>query len=277
MDDPRTRRRLLTWPRLLGWGLVLGLAAFLVGWTPLSPLALSRADVLVAAGRFEEAGQLYEQVGLRNLVAEVRREGWMRATLVWMTDHRDPLRARTCAQQILQDAEATDAQRALAWERLGRLLAGPLARPEEAAGAWRMAYETAPEDPQAGERLVASARVMTEAGHADEAHAVWEKVARRFEQHRAEARLAQADILLAKGRLGQAREAYKGAIEAAQIEADKALASEGREVVEERMERLRTALSALEARDLPPELKARLEKAERAPAHEIQDAGTPER
>lgn len=273
MDDQR--RRLLTWPRVVGWGAVLGLGLFLVVWTPLSPLALTRADVLLALGRAGEAGELYEQVGLRNVLPELRREGWMRAALVWMVDQPDPLRARTCVQQVLQDAEAPEAQRALAWERLGRLLGGPLARADEAAGAWRMAYETAPDDPSAGLRLVNSARVMTEAGHSDEAHAVWERVARRFAEHRTEAKLAQADILLSKGRLGQAREAFKAAQEAAEVEADKALASEGREVVEERMERLKTALSALESRDLPPDLRARLEKAERAPAHEIQDAGTP--
>lgn len=270
--DPR-RGRLVTLPRVLAWGTAGVLALALVTWTPLSPLSLVRADALLALGRAEEAGALYEQIGLRCVDRGVRREAWMRAQLVWVVDAPDRLRARTCAQQVIQDDEAAPALRALAWERLGRLLETSFQWPEEAAGAWRMAYETAPDDPRAGDRLVASAWIMTEAGHADEAHAVWDRVARRFEAHRAEARLAQADILFSKGRLGQAREAYKAAGEAAVIEADRALAREGEELVLERMERLRSALSALEERDLPAELRERLERAEREPMHASDDGG----
>lgn len=270
--DPRSVRSWLTPGRVLAWGTVTVLLAWLLVGSPLSPVSETRASALLAGGRAVEAGELYERIALYHPLPEVRWRSWMNASMVWMVDAKDPNRARSCLMYLIESDAPADV-RAAAWDRLAWLLAGPLNQASEASNAWKMAYEADEDAERAGFRLASSARAMTEAGHADEAYAIWDKVARRFDDRRAESRLAQAHILLGKGRLGLAQTHFKQVKESEPDAVTEAIAQEGLVAVEERMERLKSTLNQLESRDIPLELRRRIEKAEQNPAaHEIEAA-----
>jgi tetratricopeptide (TPR) repeat protein len=273
--SPLSTTRLLTVPRILLWGSVLILSAWLAVTSPLSPLALRRAETLLIAGRAVEAADLFERVAVFYPDPDVRVEAWMQAAMIWMVDRPDPHRARSCLLQVIESPHASDALRATAWERLALVLAGPLNQPSEASNAWKMAYDTAPDDPRSTLRLEAAARTMTEAGHPDDAYAMWDKVARHDPDRKAAVKLAQAQILLTKSRLGQAQQHFKAAVEAGDDSPLADLAREGKVAVEDRMERLKSTMIEFESRDIPLELKKRIEAAEKKPAaHEIEENPT---
>jgi tetratricopeptide (TPR) repeat protein len=100
-------------------------------------------------------------------------------------------------------------ERGAAWAELADLLDREIHEPAEAAGAWRLAYESEPEAEAAAARLAASARALTAAGEVEAAFEVWDKVAKRFRPWEARARLAQGNLLLGKGRLRPAAEAFE--------------------------------------------------------------------
>ena len=116
--SPLSTTRLLTVPRILLWGSVLILSAWLAVTSPLSPLALRRAETLLIAGRAVEAADLFERVAVFYPDPDVRVEAWMQAAMIWMVDRPDPHRARSCLLQVIESPHASDALRATAWERL---------------------------------------------------------------------------------------------------------------------------------------------------------------
>lgn len=237
----------------------VALAAWAAWRAPVSPLALWRAEVLLASSEPAFAAAHLEAAGRSNPIAAVRLEAQRRCAAVWWQAARDGVRARSCLELLAADPAADASTRAWAFAALAAHLEGPLQDAGQAAAAWAQAYELARKDPEAGDRLEHQARALERAGQPEEAQEVWRKVALRFPERKARARVAQGDVLLALGASRQACEAYGDALEA-DPEPDVAeLAQRGHDVCQTRQDNLQRAMALSRKGDIPEELKRRLE------------------
>ena len=245
-------------PRLLLWGAAGALLVTAAWRSPASPLAVQRADVLWHSGDPRGASAHLAAAANQNPLSGVRREALARCAVLARTVLNDFGQARLCLQQLAQDPTASAPERGAAWAELADLLDRELCEPAEAAGAWRLAYESEPEAEAAAERLAASARALTAAGEVESAYEVWDKVAKRFRPWEARARLAQGNLLLGKGRLRPASEAFGAAIDAAPDELTLSLAQDGRAACERRLAHLESALRTMANEDIPEALRKQL-------------------
>jgi tetratricopeptide (TPR) repeat protein len=245
-------------PRLLLWG-AAGVLLVTAAWrSPVSPLAVQRADVLWHTGDPRAAAAHLAAAASQNPLGRVRRMAMARCAVLARTALNDPGQARLCLQQLAQDASASAVERGAAWAELADLLDREIHEPAEAAGAWRLAYESEPEAEAAAARLAASARALTAAGEVEAAFEVWDKVAKRFRPWEARARLAQGNLLLGKGRLRPAAEAFGASIDADPDELTLSLAQDGRKACEQRLAHLESALRTMANEDIPEALRKQL-------------------
>lgn len=242
--------------RPLLWTLVGALTAFVLWWTPVSPLALARGDVLLGQGDPHAAVAHFDRVARLNPIIDLQRAARRRSADIMRTTLRDPLGARLRIRQIAEDADLLAAERAVAWEQLGELLHISFNDAAGAAGAYRMAYDSAPRDERAADRLVASARATESTGELDDAHHAWDRVARKFPDRRADARLSQASLLLGRGRISQALGLFDKALDADPSPTTRAIAERGAQTCKERLGVMETALAELLLPELPPHLEA---------------------
>ncbi len=249
----------------------LALFAALVAWrSPLSPLALDRGDVLVGEGAGELAVEHYDRVARFSPWPGLRRAARLRAATVLTVELADPGGARLRLHELVEDPMVQDEALADAWERLGDVLGRGLQAHADAAAAYRMAYDAAPKERLASRRLTAAARALTAAGQADKAHQLWERLARKFPAERAYARLNQAAVMLASGRVSQALDLYEDALDAEASEDQLQVASLGAATCRERLGHLEAALAELGGEELPEHLETyRAEQLEERAADDL--------
>lgn len=267
----------LTAPRLLLWGLASALAVGALWRAPVSPVALMRADGLLAEGLPIAAAEHLQRVAQQNPLPAVRRGASERLLTLYLSDLNNPLGARLLLQEMAAEASRAPADRAAMWERLARLLQVRFGEPEEAAGAWRMAWEADRADPKAVWRRVEGLQIMTDIGRGEDVFREWENVQRDAPEARAIALLNLAQIELGRNLFGNARERFRDARAAAPDGSElQRLADEGVELVEKRFALREEALSKAAASDLPAKIRAQLEKAARnAPLGEEEGGAGP--
>lgn len=238
------------------WAAV-ALAALLAGWfSPVSPFAMGRADVLYGQGDLEAAARAYGSIGRWQPLARVRVEANLRAATISAVDLDDPSQARTYLERVIATSSAAASVRADAWERLGHLLWHDASDPDAAADAFQMAYELDLVGPEATRRLVLAARARTESGDAKAALDAWERVARRVPSERALARVSQASLQLAGGDLEAALSSYEAAVASTTDPALLQVARLGMATCKERRGLVEAALVDVASADLPADVAA---------------------
>jgi len=189
------------------------LASALIGaaWLlPHSPVALWRADAVLALQGPLAATLAYDDIARNTPFPGMREIALHRSASLWAADLNDPLQARRRLERII-DSSAPVARRADAMDRLAEiaLSAGDL---EEAARASYEAWRLDPKGPRAADRLIRAARLRQETGNTTGAQGLWERVARSFPAHAAEAWISQAELVLAEGRPKSALLLYQQAL-----------------------------------------------------------------
>lgn len=252
-----TDRLAATWaafraePRILAWGAVVALAATVIWASPVSPLAVSQADVLYGRGRPYDALMAYDHVGRWNPWSKLRLSADERAATIAAVDLNDPGLSRVYLERILGERAASAQAKANAWERVGHVAWTTENHPEEAAGAFQMAYKLDMLAPQAERRLIAEARARNDAGTLAPALAAWERVAQKLPDQVGLARVNQASLLLAHGETRDALTTYE---QVAATTTDPTLlqvAKMGAATCKERLGDVAAALADLGDADLP--------------------------
>ena len=239
---------------MVALGGLLGLSGWL-GWShPASPLAMSRADTMLAHDPLQ-AVHAYDLIAQVNPWRGVRQKALYRSSAVYISDLSDPATARerlVSALEVVQDPLL----RADTWQQMGELDL-ELRDPERAAEAFVTAHNVAPEASQAPERLVAAARARMQAGDDKSALSLWRRVGRRFESHRCLAWVAEAEIQLALGEPMRALELYQNVLTSDEDPSLTALARLGAATCMERMGALDEALAELDQLEDDPVRRAR--------------------
>lgn len=263
MTDPRSASTItlgkLLFPelnraRLVAWGSVLLLLVIALWRSPVSPFALDRADALLLSGHTQSALAHLDAASRYNPLPGVRDDALMRAAMGWAIDGADDVQARARLLRLIRKPGVSPELRAEAWERLGHLQLTRFDAAEDASSAYRQAFDAAPDAPRADVRLMDAARARLEAGDADGAHHLWERVARRYPAHRARAYIAQAAILFGKGKMHSALDRYEAALKAAEDDASLQVAKLGVAACNDRMGRIEAALAEIEASGIPGDL-----------------------
>lgn len=219
-------------------------------WSPRSPIALERGNVLLGRGLVANAAAHFDAVAHYNPLQSLRYRAALRAAALWSVELNDPVHSKAVLEQLVADEQVPAEVRAKAAADVGYLLLNALDDAPAAAASLKQAYELDPKATDAAARLAAAARAEELAGATDDAHRSWAVVTRHFPERKAEARINQAAILLSKGQLSQALEAYEDAIASARDETELNIARLGAAACRERQQRIEAALAQLEAADL---------------------------
>lgn len=179
--------------------------------SPLGPFALDRADVLRARGEHEAAYAQLERVARWHPSSSVRAAAHERAARVAQLRLQSPDAARAHLEALVGLQDGDRAAQAATWHALADLLERDLGDLDDAAAAWRMAYDLDPLAEAAAERLARAARSLESAGRPDDALAAWERLARRVPGEAARAQLSLAALSLAEGDVRRAYDAYREA------------------------------------------------------------------
>lgn len=239
------------------WSAGFALSLAVAWFSPWSPFALSRADVLLGEGRTSEALTHYDAISRGNPIPWLRHQALRRAAVLWAVDGSSPSEAKARLERLAESG-APLAVRAQALEDLGRVLMGDLDRPADASDAFLAAYRLDKDDERAGDRLVEAARSRAADGDLDAAHLLWDRVARRFPAHRALARVSQAGILLGKGQVERALRAFQEAVEHSDDDNLQHVARLGAATCMERLGDLDAAIVEIVSSDLPEDVEEEL-------------------
>lgn len=237
--------------RTLAWGTVAGLALAALWWSPLSPVALDRGDVLYGGGDVSTAVHHYELVGQYHPFATTRIEANRRAATLAATDLGSPAQARMFLQRVIEEPATPADVKAQAWEQLGHLQWTSFDAPDEAAAAFQMAYRLDMLGDAAPRRLVEEARARTESSDVNTALEAWDRVFERVPDHRALARVSQASLLLSASDVMGALDAYTEALELTDDPALQQVARLGTAACKERLGELDGAVADIDAAGLP--------------------------
>lgn len=235
-------------------GLLLAAAIGLAALTPVSPLAIGQADAALGRGDAVGAAARYDAVAAWNPVRSVRRLALRRSATVWSVELGDREAARVRLERLarsgIDGAELADTR-----EEIGNLLLddGQLA---EAARLLAAAADADPTSPDAADRLIRAAQTLDEAGDRKGADAAWDRVADRWPERRSRAELGRAEARLASGDVESALEQYRAALKHAEDPQLAAVANLGAATCLERLGDLDQALAAIDAADLPDDVRA---------------------
>jgi tetratricopeptide (TPR) repeat protein len=241
-------------------GLVVGLVA-----TPVSPLALWQGDARLATVGPVAAVASYDAIARSNPIASVRREALVRSATVWGTDLRDASEARIRLTMFIQQS-SEPGRIAWAWEQIATGWLNGERRPGDAADAFRLAYDAAPDALLARERLERAAHAHTEAGNNKKALATWEQLGDVFPESVALAHIGQGRIYLAKGDTETALTVFDDALETAADQRQASVARLGIATCLERLGNLDGALAELDQAELPGRVRTARRDAMRARA-----------
>jgi tetratricopeptide (TPR) repeat protein len=239
-------------PRLWGWSAVVLIAAGAAWTSPVSPVALWRADVMLGQGRPFAAAGIYDAVSRSNPMPGLRAQALERSALTWAVELGLPGEAaRRLETRLQQPMSASD--RADLLERLGALLVDA-GRPADAAVRLREAHDLDPSAPAAGLRLTRSARAALQAGDLALADATWRRLGRLHPELLARAELGRANIALHKNQPEDALALYESAVDHAFDPDVVAVARLGAATCLERLGDLEQALAELDEAELPPDV-----------------------
>lgn len=256
MEQPAHSLIQLLFPKAsrAGWGLgMVGLAilAVVLWMSPMSPVAIGRADALLGQGDAPAAALAYDAVAAHSPWRSARREALYKGALVHALELHDAEGSRKRLRALVRSGDIRRA--AGAWQAIGHLRLAE-GRIRAAAQAFENAWAADPGSPMAADRLELCARAHAEAGQTLSAGRVWERVEREYPERAASALLARAELRLGDGDAEEALELYQRAEEAAEDPAVAAVARLGAATCHERMGELGQALAAIDTLDLPEEL-----------------------
>ncbi|MEZ4237192.1 MAG: hypothetical protein R3F59_13770 [Myxococcota bacterium] len=239
-------------PGVIGWGSVgIGIAIFL--WTsPVSPVALWRADVLLGRGRSLDAAALYDAIAATNPLPGVRARALDRSALTWSVELGQPTEARVRLEDLLYH-DLTRPERADVLDRVGQLLLLE-GQPLDAAVRQREAHDIAKEAPNAPDRLAQAARAALVGGDLELSARMWRRMEQDHPESVARAELGLANVALTRGDVEDALSSYVAAAAAARDKAIGSAARLGAATCLERLGDLDQALAELDSADLPPEV-----------------------
>lgn len=239
-------------PRVVGWGSVaIGLAIFL--WTsPVSPVALWRADVLLGHGQPYRAIQVYDAIAHTNPLPSLRAAALERSALTWSVELGAPHEAQDRLEQRLHQ-RMSDEERATVLDRLGQMLILE-GRQLEAARRLREAHDIAKDLPDAPDRMARAARTAAFGGDLELAARLWRRLGTDHPEQRARSELGLANVALSQGDVEEALASYEAAADHAFDPDIRSVASLGAATCLERLGDLDEALAELDEADLPPEV-----------------------
>jgi len=243
---PHRHRRL--WA---GVAVLLGVGAAVLWASPASPTALSRGDALLGKGDPSAAARVYDAVALHSPWRSARTEALYRGAVVYARDLGDTETARTRLHILVEQGDSGRA--AAAWEEIGHLRLDE-DQPRAAARAFRNAWEVAPDDSRAGQRLALAARARTDAGDLQSADRLWVEVGGVDVSLRGQALLSRAEIHLADGDAEAALGLYEEATRTLHDWDQLTVARLGMVTCLERLGDLEGALATIDGVDLPPDV-----------------------
>jgi tetratricopeptide (TPR) repeat protein len=244
-------------PRVLGWGSVALVGAAFLWWSPLSPVALWRADVMLGQGSPLGATEIYDAIAQSNPLPHLRAAALERSALTWSVELGMPQEARVRLEMLLHQ-NMTEPERADLLDRVGELLVLE-GHTIEAARRLREAHDIAPEVPEAAERMMRAARAASAGGDLELAARLWRRLGDAHPEERARSELGLANVALSKGDVEVALQAFEAASEFAKALAMggpelSSVASLGSATCLERLGELDEALAELDEADLPEEV-----------------------
>jgi TolA-binding protein len=231
----------------------VGLSALVVvlWFSPVSPVAIGRADALLGQGDALAAAQAYDRVAKQNPWRRLRQEALYKGALVYALELRDSEGSRDRLMRLVRQGDTRRA--AEAWQAIGhlRLDEGDI---RAAAQAFENAWAVDPAAPVAADRLELCARSRAEGGQTMAADRIWQRVEQEYPERSATALLARGEMRLAEGDVEGALDLYQRAEKAAADGDVAVVARLGAATCLERMGDLDQALVAIDSLDLPDEL-----------------------
>ena len=240
--------------RVVAWGLFSALAVAFLWYHPASPIALWRGDVALGNGRPHAAIEAYDAVGHGHPDPAVRAEALRRSALVWAVELGRPDEARVRYEWLLP-LRMEHHERAEVLDHLGELLVDE-GRYLDAAQRLREAHDLDLDSPEAGDRLVRSARAAAMAKDFPMAERAWRRLAKKHPVLAARAHLGRANLRLQRGDAVGALALYEKAVDSA-FDPDIAAVSQlGIATCLERLGDLDSALAELDEASLPSDIRA---------------------
>lgn len=236
-------------PRVFGWGSVAIVTAAFLWLSPISPVALWRADVLLGHGSPMSAIYIYDSIAHTNPLPNLRTAALERSALTWSVELGMPNEARDRLEQLLLE-RMSDADRALMLDRVGELLLLE-GYTLDAARRLREAHDIAPDLPEAPERMARAARAAATGGDLELAGRIWRRLGDAHPDERARSELGLANVALSAGNIEVALEAFEAASKYATAPELAGVASLGSATCLERLGALDQALAELDDADLP--------------------------
>ena len=230
----------------------LGMAG--LATTPVSPLALGRADAALGRGDAELAAARYDAIASWSPLRSTRQLALRRAATVWSVELGDRGAARTRLERLARSG-LDGAVLAEIREEIANLLVDER-QLAEAARLYQAAWEADPASPDAPDRLIRAAHALDESGDRAAADAVWDLVAAAWPAHRSRAELGRAESCLAAGDVQGALGRYRAAVHHAEDPQLAAVAQLGVATCLERLGDLDEAMAAIDAADLPEDVRA---------------------
>ncbi|MGC6494733.1 MAG: hypothetical protein ACON5B_17985 [Myxococcota bacterium] len=191
-------------------------AAAVMGWlgwmSPLSPHALAEAHRLVQQERGSAALVHLDRVARWNPWRDTRINAATMSAQLLLIEEEAPSLARTRLTGVAEVEQLSAEERAAVMASLGHAILDAGGDRAEASSAFLAAYDAARDAAGASLHLVAAAQALEAADEVDRAYQVWERLARRHRDARPRARVAQASILLGRGKVTSARRRYEEAV-----------------------------------------------------------------
>jgi len=244
--------------RVLGWSAVMAVTGAFLWGSPVSPLAMWRADLLLGSGHPYQAALTYDAIASYNPMPGLRAEAMRRSALTWSVELALPREARRRLESLLREPMSPQ-DRAVVLERVGHLYLEE-DRPLDAARRLREAHDIAPDADGAEMRLMRSARAAAAGGDSRDADQSLRRLGRIHPAWQAKADLARADLALGDGHPAVALGLYERAAEGTTDPDEASVARLGVATCLERLGQLDQALAALDAAGLPPEVRASRER-----------------
>lgn len=226
-------------------------------YAPVSPLAMSQADLALGHGRPEVAAARYDAVARWTPFPATRAEALRRAAAVYETELGDHDTARARLETLL-DLPLSDGERAERLAQVGDLWLHQR-RFARGAQALKASVEADPDAADAAERMDRVARALGEAQLTGKAKRQWSALRDEHPPWKWRANLGLAELHLASGEAQEALALYRDvAVHGAPEE--RAIAKLGESVCLERLGDLDSALAAIDGTDLPDSVRRSRER-----------------
>lgn len=236
------------------WFAAIVLPAVLgVVWlAPVSPAALSRADVALGAGEPVRAAMVYDRVAAWTPIQGVRKRALERGAAVYSAELNDPAAARMRLQSLLEE-DLDPRTYAEIQARIGALLLRER-RPIRAAKAYQKSVEADPDALDAARRMARAARALGDAGYHHKAMGLWSDLLAEHPPWRGRANLGRAELHLASGEVGAALPLYEDVVIHGTAD-EQAAARLGVSVCLEKLGDLDQAIAAIDGAELPEDVR----------------------